>query len=357
MMELNERRTLLGKRAGTFRGKRLAAIEQSFRDAVLNTDISRYDLTSENFDLFKVREEMEQPLDAAAAVAYRLLLGTGLPQKFRCRDVTLLNFILQCRKKYRSVPYHNFYHVVDVCQTIYTYLYKGAACEKLTELECFVLLVTALVHDLDHMGLNNSFYLKTESPLGILSSASGNTSVLEVHHCNLAVEILSDPDSDVFEGLDDAERTSAYRAMIDCVLATDMAKHGSALEHFLSTNKESYAKDDENVRRLTMEILLKAGDVSNVTKPFDISRLWAMAVTEEFYRQGDMEKEKGVEVLPMFDRSKNTELAKGQIGFIDFVAGPFFKKIVDACLSGMEWTVDRVTSNRAQWERMLKAVS
>ncbi|KEG13908.1 cAMP specific phosphodiesterase [Trypanosoma grayi] len=356
MMELNERRAFAGERRNSLRNvKRLLAITDKERDAVRSIELNHVDITDADFDLFKVREEMEQPLDAAAAIAYRLLLGTGLPQKFRCRDVTLLNFILQCRKKYRSVPYHNFYHVVDVCQTIYTYLYKGAACEKLTELECFVLLVTALVHDLDHMGLNNSFYLKTESPLGILSSASGNTSVLEVHHCNLAVEILSDPDSDVFEGLDDAERTSAYRAMIDCVLATDMARHNELLNLFLASMDRPYDVNDASRRQMVMDVLMKAGDVSNVTKPFDISRLWAMSVTEEFYRQGDMEKEKGVEVLPMFDRSKNTELAKGQIGFIDFVAGPFFKKIVDACLSGMEWTVDRVTSNRAQWERTLVA--
>ncbi|KAH9600695.1 GAF domain [Trypanosoma melophagium] len=354
MMELNERRMYAGDHRASMRStKRLLAITDAERDAVRNYVLPNVDITDINFDLFRVREDAEEPLDAAAAVAYRLLLGTGLPQKFRCSDETLLNFIIQCRKKYRNVPYHNFYHVVDVCQTVYTFLYKGKACEKLTELECFVLLATALVHDLDHMGLNNSFYLKTESPLGILSSASGNTSVLEVHHCNLAVEILSDPDSDVFEGLEGADRTSAYRGMIDCVLATDMAKHNELLNLFLTAMERPYDINNGNSRQLVMDVIMKAGDVSNVTKPFDISRLWAMAVTEEFYRQGDMEKEKGVEVLPMFDRSKNTELAKGQIGFIDFVAGPFFKKIVDACLTDMAWTVERVTSNRAQWERTL----
>ncbi|RNC31332.1 cAMP phosphodiesterase, partial [Trypanosoma cruzi] len=218
MMELNENRALAGGRTGSLRNiKRPLAITEAERQAVRDINLAHLDITSIDFDLFYLRENMELPLDAAAAVAYRLIVGTGLPQKLRCRDDTLLNFILQCRKKYRNVPYHNFYHVVDVCQTIYTFLYKGAVCEKLTELDCFVLLVTALVHDLDHMGLNNSFYLKTDSPLGILSSASGNASVLEVHHCNLAVEILSDPDSDVFEGLDAADRTLAYRSMIDCV--------------------------------------------------------------------------------------------------------------------------------------------
>lgn len=356
MMELNENRTLARGRRNSGRGaKRLLAIKESEREAVLKINLGGVDITNIDFDLFWVRENTPEPLDAAAAVAYRLLLGTGLPKKFSCREETLLNFILQCRRKYRNVPYHNFYHVVDVCQTIYTFLYRGGACEKLTELDCYVLLVTALVHDLDHMGLNNSFYLKTDSPLGILSSASGNTSVLEVHHCNLAVEILSDPDSDVFEGLDDANRVLAYRAMIDCVLATDMAKHNELLDIFLRQMEKPYDIEDVTSRQMVMDVLLKAGDISNVTKPFDISRLWAMAVTEEFYRQGDMEKEKGVEVLPQFDRSKNTELARGQIGFIDFVCGPFFKKIVNVCLSGMEWTVERVNSNRAQWNKFLNS--
>nr|CCC92770.1 putative cAMP-specific phosphodiesterase [Trypanosoma congolense IL3000] len=355
VMELNEHRAALSYRASPSRLiKRIIAITNREREAILQVELPNVDITDIDFDLFRVRDNSDRPMDAAASIAYRLLLGSGLPQKFGCSEEVLLNFILQCRKKYRNVPYHNFYHVVDVCQTVYTFLYRGGVYQKLTELECFVLLITALVHDLDHMGLNNSFYLKTESPLGILSSASGNSSVLEVHHCNLAVEILSDPESDVFGSLEGADRTLAFRSMIDCVLATDMARHGELLNKFLLLVSDSYDMNDSEHRQMTMDVLMKAGDISNVTKPFDISRLWAMAVTEEFYRQGDMEKERGVEVLPMFDRSKNTELAKGQIGFIDFVAGPFFQKIVDACLDGMMWTVERVRSNRAQWERVLE---
>ncbi|KAK7196454.1 cAMP specific phosphodiesterase [Novymonas esmeraldas] len=324
------------------------------RDAVMAVDFNNeYDFTSTKFNLFDVRERYSEPMNAAAGVAYHLLWNTGLPQKFGCREQTLLNFILQCRRRYRRVPYHNFYHVVDVCQTLHTYLYVGKASEYLTELECYVLLVTALVHDLDHMGVNNSFYLKTDSPLGILSSASGNNSVLEVHHCSLAIEILSDPAADVFEGLNTDDVAYAYRALIDCVLATDMARHGDLLKVFEKMANGNYDRNNQESRRLVMETLIKAGDVSNVTKPFATSRMWAMAVTEEFYRQGDMEKEKGVEVLPMFDRSKNNELARGQIGFIDFVAGKFFRDIVGNFFTGMQWCVDTVTSNRAQWQAIL----
>ncbi|KAG5509170.1 hypothetical protein JKF63_06179 [Porcisia hertigi] len=332
----------------------LVEVTAAEREAVTSIDFGgAYDFTSPEFNLFEVREKYDRPMDAAAAVAYNLLWDTGLPEKFGCQEQTLLNFILQCRRRYRHVPYHNFYHVVDVCQTLHTYLYAGKASELLTELECYVLLVTALVHDLDHMGVNNSFYLKTDSPLGILSSASGNNSVLEVHHCNLAIEILSDPAADVFEGLSEADVTFAYRALIDCVLATDMAKHGDEVKHFKEVVESGFDKQQERHRLMLLETLIKAGDVSNVTKPFEMSRMWAMAVTEEFYCQGDMEKEKGVEVLPMFDRSKNNELARGQIGFIDFVAGKFFKGIVGDLLHGMQWCADAVDTNRARWQAIL----
>ncbi|GET87340.1 cAMP specific phosphodiesterase, putative [Leishmania tarentolae] len=347
-----QRNSITGQRAP--KGVKAIAVTPEEREAVTSIEFEEvYDFTSPEFNLFGVREKHDDPMNAAAAVVYHLLWNSGLPEKFGCREQTLLNFIVQCRRRYRRVPYHNFYHVVDVCQTLYTYLYTGNASELLTELECYVLLVTALVHDLDHMGVNNSFYLKTDSPLGILSSASGNNSVLEVHHCSLAIEILSDPAADVFEGLSGEDVAYAYRALIDCVLATDMARHGDLLKVFNEMARKGYDVDHQESRRMVMETLIKAGDVSNVTKPFETSRMWAIAVTEEFYRQGDMEKEKGVEVLPMFDRSKNNELARGQIGFIDFVAGKFFRDIVGDLFHGMQWCVDTLESNRARWQNIL----
>eukprot|EP00796_Vickermania_ingenoplastis_P007189 gene7189-5051_t len=333
------------------RSHRLSVIRDTVRNPVLEIIVPD-DITSRNFDLLRLRETSINPLDVAAAVAYNLILGTGLPQKFGCRETTLINFILQCRKLYRRVPYHNFFHVVDICQTLHTFLYEGGAHEFLTEIECYVLLICALVHDLDHMGVNNSFHLKTDSPLGILSSASGNNSVLEVHHCNLAVEILSQPESDVFEGVSEVEKPECFRALISCVLATDMAKHAEELSKFGILVASGYDKNNPDHRQCAMEILIKAGDVSNVTKPFEQSRKWAMAVTEEFHRQGDIEKEKGLDVLPMFDRAKSTELARGQIGFIDFVAAKFYKEIVGKLFTGMQWCVDNLESNRATWEIM-----
>jgi cAMP-specific phosphodiesterase len=308
-------------------------------------------LQSREFNLFDVREQMTtEAYDLSVRLVLQLVDSAGYLEKFKCPKETFCRFILACRDKYRHVPYHNFYHAVDVCQTVYTFMHEGRVMSSITELDQFVLLVTALVHDLDHMGLNNSFHLKTDSPLGMLSSASGNNSVLEVHHCNLAIEILNDPQKNVFCGLTDVQQTHAYRRMIDCVLATDMQRHNDVVNDFVAI--ETFQVSNEQHVSLVCKMLLKAADISNVTKPFPISRKWGMSVTEEFYQQGDMEKVRGVSVLPMFDRTQNNELAKGQIGFMDFIALPFFRKLSDRFV-GLRWTAANIESNRAQWQSVL----
>lgn len=305
---------------------------------------------SPDFDLFALREATgEGARDAAARLAFDLIKSTALPGKYNCPDETLLNFVIRCRDKYRQVPYHNFFHAADVCQTMHTLLYHGGASAMLTELDCFVLMITTLVHDLDHMGVNNSFHLKTDSPLGILSSASGNSSVLEVHHCNLAIEILQDPASNIFAGLTSSDLSDAYRSMIDCVLATDMARHKTLVDDW-NVVKPNYDRSNPDHRKCLREMLLKAADISNVTKPFQVSRLWAVCVTEEFFKQGDREKEKGLDVLPMFDRSSGLELAKGQLGFINFVCTGFFTALVSEGVPSLGWLLDNIGRNTAQWQ-------
>lgn len=56
----------------------------------------------------------------------------------------------------------------------------------LGELETLALIVACLSHDLDHRGTNNSFQIKTSSPLAQLYS----TSTLEHHHFDQVRSII-----------------------------------------------------------------------------------------------------------------------------------------------------------------------
>lgn len=48
--------------------------------------------------------------------------------------------------------------------------------------------------------------------------------------------------------------------------------------------------------------MVHCSDLSNPTKPLEIYRKWNVRVMEEFYRQGDRERELGMDISPMCDK-------------------------------------------------------
>ena len=58
--------------------------------------------------------------------------------------------------------------------------------------------------------------------------------------------------------------------------------------------------------------MVHCSDLSNPTKPLDIYRQWVDRIMEEFFRQGDREREIGMEISPMCDRY-NATIEKSQV--------------------------------------------
>jgi len=64
-------------------------------------------------------------------------------------------------------------------------------------------------------------------------------------------------------------------------------------------------------------------DISNPTKQFKLYRLWCDLLFVEFFAQGDLEMMHEFPVTQFYDRS-TTNIAKSQIGFIDFIVLPAY---------------------------------
>ena len=58
--------------------------------------------------------------------------------------------------------------------------------------------------------------------------------------------------------------------------------------------------------------MVHCSDLSNPTKPLDIYRQWVDRIIDEFHRQGDKEREAGIEISPMCDRF-NATIEKSQV--------------------------------------------
>eukprot|EP01064_Diplonema_japonicum_P034633 TRINITY_DN7244_c7_g1_i1.p1 TRINITY_DN7244_c7_g1~~TRINITY_DN7244_c7_g1_i1.p1 ORF type:complete len:1012 (+),score=253.83 TRINITY_DN7244_c7_g1_i1:158-3037(+) len=272
----------------------------------------------------------------------------GVMSTFSIEEDTLYSFLCAVQSKYRSVPYHNFTHAFDVMQTLATWIAVYDVKRYLTSLDILTLLISGLCHDLDHMGLNNSFLLTVETPLGVLSASSGSKSVLEVHHCNIAIDILQDETCDILQNCTEAELKEVWKSLIESILSTDMAKHAELSSAFAQQSAHYNEKDTDH-KRLLLGMLLKAADVSNITKPFEISRAWGQYVTAEFDWQGAQEQEAMLDVKPMFDRQNKSQLAAGQLLFIQNVGLPLFSTLTKF-LPSMSPVLDQLKQNRNQWQ-------
>jgi hypothetical protein len=72
-----------------------------------------------------------------------------------------------------------------------------------------------------------------------------------------------------------------------------------------------------------MEVGIKCADLNNPTKSLELSLEWSVRIMEEFYPQGDQEKEAGLAVSNFMNRQEQT-LAKCQLAFMELLVLPLF---------------------------------
>lgn len=275
---------------------------------------------------------------------------------------TLRSFVEIVHKGYQPNPYHNFFHAVDVLHTVYRYFDLMAAEHLFLMVEQFAILVSALCHDLGHIGLNNPYLIETQHELAIQYN---DRSPLENLHCCKLFEILTRPTLNVFSSVTQTQFRDVRKMMISIILHTDIAKHPAMvkeLENLYEMNSkvfEASSKDytKEEIELLTTsanktllaELALHAADISNPTKPFEISKAWAWRVLDECFAQGDQERQQGIPLQMLNDRNKVNK-PFSQIGFIEFIITPLVVAEVKLFPSLYEISV-LLEENSHKWER------
>ena len=75
-----------------------------------------------------------------------------------------------------------------------------------------------------------------------------------------------------------------------------------------------------------IEIIIKAADISNPTRPMEVSKKWVDGVMAEFFAQGDAEKARGLSISMNCDR-ETVLTSKCQLDFINFHVMAIFKSL------------------------------
>jgi hypothetical protein len=259
----------------------------------------------------------------------------------------LMRFLCLVERDYRGDnPYHNETHAADVTQATHCLMSDPKVKCHFSKLEIMAMLLAALTHDIGHPGVNQDFLISTSSHLAHIH---GPKSVLERHHCHTGRALLLD--SQLLDHLPTDELTKVLTIMNETILATDMARHKEFMTRFesmVSSGTACFTNTQD--RTLICQMLMKCADISNPCRAWRQSERWSHRIMEEFYRQGDFEKEIGLKVS--FDRH-TTNIAKSQSGFFEFIVDPLFTlwdRFLNSSLSKL--LCRNLDNNKASWDEI-----
>ena len=259
----------------------------------------------------------------------------NLDTQLKIKDTLICNFFAELEAGYLQNPYHNNKHGADVMYTVSTFIEH---CPRMTEAlqptDIFAALIAGAAHDFKHDGFNNAFHINTGS---VIALTYNDRSVLEsMHAAELFLMCHRKKAANIFSVLDPAGFKEARKIVTAAILGTDMAKHFNHIADFSSrlageeamiANHEADGMDDvEHVgldKYIMLEMALHCADISNPVKTISCYQRWVVVVMNEFYQQGDKERELGLNISPMFDRN-NSSVSKTQYGFINFIIKPIF---------------------------------
>ena len=184
------------------------------------------------FDIF----DLEQKSDGNELyiTIMHLMQKEGYFNELNINQKKLRNFAYVVQREYNNVLYHNKTHASDVCQTSYYFMFTWDfnTIGNLERIEQAWMLLSGVVHDIDHPGFNNIFMINTKNPLAIRYN---DVAVLESYHIATAFKImLEHNECSIFENLTKEEFNKARKIMVGLVLSTDMARHFPDMGKFKS---------------------------------------------------------------------------------------------------------------------------
>jgi len=249
---------------------------------------------------------------------------------------TLFKFMTAVEAKYPSEnPFHNFSHGLDVLYGVSRFCRLANLQSTFTETSQFWLLIAAAGHDLGHLGVNNQFLVETTHEVAVKYN---DRSPLENMHCATLFQVTtSSPDTNVFANVDKDTYKEMRKGIIAAILHTDMVKHNEMIKELSllyqmnsdaldSLKADGVAKSSAATTQTLMNALLHCADIGNPMKPWEICYELAHLCLDEFFAQGDMEKERGIPVQMLNDREK-VNRPNSQVGFIEFVICPMAESI------------------------------
>nr|CAG4715633.1 unnamed protein product [Naegleria fowleri] len=276
-------------------------------------NVERYD-----FDIFVLNDASKgNPL---YVVVHYFLRKYNLIEHFNIDKEVLHTFLRHVELNYGTNPFHNHIHAADVLHTFMFILEAIGIIPLLSLEELLAVILAATMHDFQHPGTTNQYQIQSCSDLAITYN---DKSVLESHHVASFYTLLKNDKYNILRGLTAKQRRYVREIVIGLVGATDL----SFQQGFMNQMQAMMDVGKQNSELLAQEKIfflkmsLKVADTSNTSKPLFLHLPWINRLQQEFFLQGDKEKELHLDGSPFMDRDRSN-VAKCQHSFIEYVTLP-----------------------------------
>ena len=283
----------------------------------------------------------------------------------------LYAYVTILAEKYQPNPFHNFEHACHVTMSVVKLLTRIVAPEvnenhSLNELvkdihdhtygitssplTRFAVVLSAVIHDLDHPGVPNATLVSEATPL---AKKYKEKSVAEQNSVQLAWDILMQEE---FQELRDTiyattEEFKLFRKLVvNSVMATDIVDKDLGVSRknrwakaFSADTEESVVDAVNRKATIVIEHLIQASDVAHTMQHWHIYRKWNMRFFEECYK-GYLSGRAGTDPSEGWYR--------GELGFFDFYIIPLAKKLKNCGVFGVssDEYLNYAEQNRREWE-------
>ncbi|CAG9311583.1 PDE4C [Blepharisma stoltei] len=300
------------------------------------------------FDIFKFSEENGQ--NSLQIIMNHLFNKFDFFNTLNIPQQQFKKLILRIQSGYKAEnPYHNSTHAADVVQAFHYMINSCGAKEicNFSPAEVAICYISAAIHDYQHPGLTNAFLVNTQHKLAMLYN---DKAVLENFHISSAFNLTMKPSMNIFINMEENLQKLFRKKIIDLVLATDMSKHFEHLNNFQGLIDSGKVFSEEG-KYASMELLMHFCDLSNAFRPFEISKKWTELINQEFFMQGDKEKELGIPISPTCNRD-NVIVEKAQLNFVTYLIEPFISPM-ETLLPKFKDLVEILNENKEELERIL----
>ena len=224
----------------------------------------------------------------------------------------------------------------------------------LQTIETLSSILACLAHDVGHPALTNRFLVQNRDDLAIQYNDS---SVLENMHAYTTFNLLAMPGCNILSYLQQDDWNKVRKIVIELILDTDMSRHFEILGRFRArvSNLSDFGLDNIENKVVVLSMAVKCADLGHSGKRLELHEKWTALICEEFFRQGDLEKERKQDISMYCDRF-NTDIPKSQAGFIKNICLPLYETWISYLKSDniKSCCVDQMKINLDYWLRKIK---